>query len=150
LKKKAATYGLNTPPEITLEIEDIERAIPQLEADLTDKLGAGANRQYWNNMPIPNTSFFGREDTVSDIKKRLLGVRVLVLVGMGGIGKTELALSVAQELCDGFTNGALYVDFRSFEDVRLVLSRIVRKLEFQISNDTTPLELLQKHLHDKE
>ncbi len=48
-----------------------------------------------SNLPAPVTSFIGRERELVEIKRLLPGKRLVTLVGVGGIGKTRLALQVA-------------------------------------------------------
>jgi predicted ATPase/DNA-binding SARP family transcriptional activator len=59
-----------------------------------------------HNLPAEVTPFVGREREIADLVARLQepGVRLLTLVGAGGIGKTRLALAVAQAILDsGFS-----------------------------------------------
>src|SRR6185503_8961479 len=46
------------------------------------------------NLPIPLTSFIGREKDVERIQHRLAGHRLVTLIGVGGIGKTRLSQQV--------------------------------------------------------
>ncbi len=61
-----------------------------------------------HNLPHQPTSFIGRASEVADLCAKVLApdCRLLTLVGEGGIGKTRLALAVAQAI----------LDFRSFQD----------------------------------
>ncbi len=54
-----------------------------------------ATKSRRTNLPEPLTSFVGRERELVEIKRLLPGTRLLTLVGIGGIGKTRLALQVA-------------------------------------------------------
>jgi len=51
-----------------------------------------------SNLPAPSTRLFGRDADVAEIAARLADTRLLTLTGVGGVGKTRLALSVAQQL----------------------------------------------------
>ena len=51
-----------------------------------------------NNLPQQMTSFIGRERELAEVKAHLTGVRLLTLLGMGGLGKTRLSLQVAAEV----------------------------------------------------
>jgi DNA-binding SARP family transcriptional activator/predicted ATPase len=55
-----------------------------------------------HNLPAEVTPFVGREREIADLVARLQdpGVRLLTLVGAGGIGKTRLSLAVAQTILD--------------------------------------------------
>ena len=47
-------------------------------------------------LPKELTSFIGREYEIAEVAQRLPGTRLLTLIGAGGIGKTRLALEVAE------------------------------------------------------
>ena len=56
-----------------------------------------------HNLPIPDfdeTGFIGRKRDVDDIKKLILGNKVVSVIGDGGIGKTALVLKVAYDIID--------------------------------------------------
>ena len=62
-------------------------------------------------MPAPLTSFVGREREVAAIVDLLRdrSVRLVTLTGPGGVGKTRLALRVAEELAADFADGVAFV-----------------------------------------
>src|SRR5436309_7380541 len=64
-----------------------------------------------NNLPIQPTPFIGREKEVAAVTQLLRrpDVRLVTLSGPGGVGKTRLALQIAAELCDDFTDGVFVV-----------------------------------------
>ncbi len=51
-----------------------------------------------HNLPVPRTSFVGREREVSELVRTLAVARLVTLTGAGGSGKTRLALEAAREL----------------------------------------------------
>ncbi len=58
------------------------------------------------NLPVELTSFVGRDDTVKEIVDLLRGERRLVtIIGVGGVGKTRLALHVSAETLADFADG---------------------------------------------
>ena len=69
-----------------------------------------------SNLPQPLTSFIGRERELGEIKRLLPGIRLLTLVGVGGIGKTRLALRVANEVIDAYRDGVWMVDLGAIND----------------------------------
>ncbi len=62
----------------------------------------------------PRKDFTGRVAELNDLRKRMTekGVTITGLQGMGGIGKTELALVLAQELKDRYPDAQIYLDLR--------------------------------------
>ncbi|SPF07264.1 LuxR C-terminal-related transcriptional regulator [Streptomyces sp. MA5143a] len=68
------------------------------------------------NLPAALTSFVGRRREVAEIR-RLLGVgRLLTLTGVGGVGKTRLALGAAEASRKAFPDGVWVVDLGAVED----------------------------------
>jgi transcriptional regulator with XRE-family HTH domain len=48
------------------------------------------------NLPTPVSSFVGRDEELTEVATRPAGTRMLTLTGVGGCGKTRLALEVAR------------------------------------------------------
>ena len=64
------------------------------DAALSDTLaGMSAPR---NKLPVPLSSFIGREREIAEVKRLFATTRLLTLTGAGGCGKTALALRVAR------------------------------------------------------
>jgi non-specific serine/threonine protein kinase len=63
------------------------------------------------SLPVSLTSFVGREKELSELSKLLFQTRLITLTGVGGCGKTRLALRLANQLGDTFQNGVGWVDF---------------------------------------
>ncbi|HSL59714.1 MAG TPA: BTAD domain-containing putative transcriptional regulator [Acidimicrobiales bacterium] len=64
-------------------------------------------------LPEELTSFVGREDDVRVLADALRARRVLVLTGVGGVGKSRLALRVAREVADDYADGVVLCDLVS-------------------------------------
>ncbi|WP_155339846.1 ATP-binding protein [Acrocarpospora corrugata] len=63
------------------------------------------------NLPLEPNAFVGREPDVAELVQLMMATRVVTLCGMGGIGKSRLALRVAAELARDLPEGAWLVDF---------------------------------------
>ncbi len=63
-------------------------------------------------VPVPRIRLIGREAELASARALLLGkaVPLLTLTGPGGVGKTRLALSVADMVIPDFNDGGLFVD----------------------------------------
>lgn len=68
------------------------------------------------NLPPPARQVFGRDDTIAAILRDLAQARLVTVVGPGGVGKTTVALSVADQAATVFQDGAWFVDLARLED----------------------------------
>jgi predicted ATPase/DNA-binding SARP family transcriptional activator/DNA-binding CsgD family transcriptional regulator len=66
---------------------------------------AAAPRVDKSNLPAARTSFVGREREMLEVKRELAMTRLLTLTGVGGSGKTRLALEVARNLVGAYPDG---------------------------------------------
>lgn len=73
-----------------------------------------------HNLPAQVTTFVGRSREIAEISKLLTRTRLLTLHGMGGIGKTRLALQVAAGLLGEFSDGVWLVELAALSDSRMV------------------------------
>lgn len=81
-----------------------------------------------SNIPVPLTSFVGRELELKEIAKSLSASRLLTLTGSGGVGKTRLAIQVAAELVSTFEDGVGWVELASLTDASLVAQAVATVL----------------------
>ncbi len=77
-----------------------------------------------SNLPQPMTGFLGRESETIQVTEIVRCSRVVTLTGPGGIGKTRLALRVAEELTDEHPGGVWFVDLSSLPDPALVAQTV--------------------------
>ncbi len=80
------------------------------------------------NLPIPLTTFIGREREMAAVKKRLSSVRLLTLTGPGGSGKTRLAIQVAIDLLDAYPDGVWWVELAPLAGVELLPGAVAKAL----------------------
>ena len=77
-----------------------------------------------HNLPFAVTRMIGRDDAVAALVARLSRERLLTIVGAGGIGKTTVALAVAERMMAGYEHGVWLVDMAPLGDPRLVSSAV--------------------------
>ena len=101
---------------------------------------------------MPPNPLVGRERELEALRGLLSrrDVRLLVLTGAGGSGKTRLALEAAREAAPSFANGATLVELASVRDPELVLPTIARTLEIADSSGRTALETVSSALRERE
>jgi len=88
------------------------------------------------NLPVPLTSFIGREKEVEQIVRLVGKNRLITLTGSGGVGKTRLAIQSANGLISKLQDGVWWVDLASLADpsrVPQAVAQVVEVPEFRIS-----------------
>jgi len=83
------------------------------------------------NLPVDVTSFVGRRRELADVKECLTAARLVTLTGMGGVGKTRLALRAAAEVHRGFPHGVWLVELAGVQDAGLVGQTVAVSLGVQ-------------------
>lgn len=81
-----------------------------------------------HNLPVQVTSFVGRAREIAEARRLLAVNRILTLLGPGGTGKTRLALQVAAEVSDEFSDGVFFVSLAEVADHRLIASTVLDAL----------------------
>jgi predicted ATPase/class 3 adenylate cyclase/DNA-binding CsgD family transcriptional regulator len=76
------------------------------------------------NLPVPATALVGRVHEVADIARAVRTNRLVTLTGVGGVGKTRLALEVGAELTDRFPDGVWLVELATVTDAASVADAI--------------------------
>lgn len=102
-----------------------------------------------SNLPAPVTDFIGRRREQDELARLLSGHRLLTLTGMGGIGKTRLALQVAQSHLGQFPDGVFFVPLAPVDPSENILWAIARSIHFEFSAAANSEQQLLRYLHDK-
>lgn len=86
---------------------------PQPPAPLPAELRPG-------HPPAPLTRLIGRERELEGLRRRLMQARLVTIAGPGGVGKSSLAASLAQEMKASFKDGVNFINMSFVADASLV------------------------------
>ncbi len=92
---------------------------------------------FTTNLPLQRSTFVGREREIADIRKLLDDHRLVTLTGIGGCGKTRLALQVGAELLDAFSDGVFFVDLAPITASDGVVGAIATAVGLAAEDDVT-------------
>lgn len=82
-----------------------------------------------HNLPARLTSITGRDSIVGSVVRQLPVRRFMTLVGPGGIGKTTVALRVAELLLQHYRDGVWIIDLAAIDDPAHVVDQVLQILE---------------------
>jgi hypothetical protein len=115
---------------------------------LAERFGAPDRTAPWPAIPSPVGVLVGRDADVAEVTRMLTapGARLVVLTGAGGVGKTRLALAVANRTQEQWADDAAFVDLSPVTDARLVPDAIASALGLVGQGREQPLDTLQRRL----
>src|SRR5690348_9765098 len=87
-----------------------------------------SSRTETSMLPLPLTGFVGREREVARLEALLYQSRLLTLVGIGGVGKTRLALRLASEAAHRYPDGVCLVELAALAQPDLVARAVTSAL----------------------
>jgi len=97
------------------------------------------------------TSFIGRERQIAELTELLRRHRLVIVIGIGGIGKTRLADSTARRVSDNFADGTFFVELAGTADSETaVVSALVAALAVNPAGFKDETEALLTTLQNRE
>jgi predicted ATPase/DNA-binding winged helix-turn-helix (wHTH) protein len=102
-----------------------------------------------SNLPAPLVNIVGRADTIAGLAAQLARRRLLTVVGAGGIGKTTVAIAVAEAVAGSYPDGVWFVALATLPASGLVSSAVGAALGIAATGPD-PLPGLAAWLRDKQ
>ncbi len=110
-----------------------------------------------HQLPAPPADFIGRQIELTELRSAMShgGFAICGLFGMGGVGKTALALKLAHELRDAFPDGQIYLDLRGMNEQPITpneaTAHVIRSFhpEARLPEGPQLAALYREVLHDK-
>ncbi|MFI7640399.1 ATP-binding protein [Nonomuraea sp. NPDC049400] len=101
-------------------------------------------------LPAEVTSFVGRRHEVAEVKQLLSSCRAVTLVGVGGVGKTRLALRVGHEVRRAFRDGVWLAELAELDCPGMLAQAVAEALQIRDHTGDPPMRVLTRHLRDKQ
>jgi predicted ATPase/DNA-binding CsgD family transcriptional regulator len=101
------------------------------------------------NLPAEVTTFIGRRRELSQVRGALARYRLVTLRGVGGVGKTRLALHLAADLRRSFADGVWLVELSALRNAELLARTVAASLGLPDQAAGDPVDLLSDHLAER-
>ncbi|MGW5696797.1 LuxR family transcriptional regulator, partial [Streptomyces asiaticus] len=90
----------------------------------------------------------GRRHEAAEVKRMLSASRLVTLTGVGGVGKTRLALRVADEARRAFPDGVWLAELADLDNPTLLAQGVTEALEIRDHSSRPAMDILVDHLRD--
>jgi predicted ATPase/predicted Ser/Thr protein kinase len=147
-------------PSVRLVGAELEAILKGREVPTPLRLGPGESRfstptpeaiQRRHNLPAQPTPFVGREAELSELARLLADpdVRLLTILGAGGMGKTRLALEAGAAQLDNFERGVYFVSLAPLDSAQAIVPAVAGALGFSFYEGGEPRRQLLDYLREK-
>jgi predicted ATPase/DNA-binding SARP family transcriptional activator len=126
------------------ELQALEQAI------LRQEVPAAPTEIGRDPLPEPLTTFVGREAEIRTVLDLVQRSRLVTLTGVGGVGKTRLAIAVAREDASRRRDGVAFVDLSSATERGMVPRIVAEALQIREQADAPSVDALLAGLRDRE
>ncbi|MFJ6556960.1 ATP-binding protein [Streptomyces luteogriseus] len=101
------------------------------------------------DLPVEMTTFVGRETQMAEVRRLLGSARLVTLTGVGGVGRTRLALRAAAEAAPSFADGVRLADLAPLSDADLLDRVVSEALGLRDQSARPAADGVADHLRDR-
>lgn len=150
--QKHAAYRQLLNQDLGAEPEEKTNRLVQIIKSGQLKSTSSQYTVYHANLPAPLTPFVGREEEIIRIVERLENpdYRLVTITGLGGTGKTRLAIQAAARAAGCYADGACFVPLSAVGSAEFIASSIAEALDFSFSAGIEPQKQLLNYLRTKD
>jgi predicted ATPase/DNA-binding CsgD family transcriptional regulator len=102
-----------------------------------------------SNLPADATKFIGRKTELAEARGIICAHRLVTLTGLGGVGKTRLALQMATRLQRHFPDGTVLIELAGVREPELVVHTVANAVGMLDLSEDNPDVALSRYLADK-
>ncbi|MES9537842.1 BTAD domain-containing putative transcriptional regulator [Actinomadura sp. NPDC000600] len=129
------------------ELRTLHRRILASAPELTaTRRGSPAGE---GHLPAETTSFVGRDMELAETRRLLRASRLVTLTGVGGVGKTRMALRAAGQMRPHFPDGVWLADLAALTDSTLVARAVAEALGLRDQSVRSAMDALADHVRDR-
>jgi len=143
--------GLENESKWSARLLELAKTASGVKSETSTRSREAISRENVGKLPASLTYMLGREREAASLIE-ILGradVRLVTVVGPPGVGKTCLALYVAEQVAGAFADGVIFVNLTPIKQVELVLPAIAASLGIQELADFPLVEKLKASLHNR-
>ena len=101
-------------------------------------------------LPAAGSTIIGRGDEVREIRALLESASMVTLTGIGGCGKTRLAVEVGFQELPGRRDGCYFADLSAVSEGEELVPAIARAVRFELSGAEAAVDQLVRHLAQRD
>ena len=131
-------------------LQDLDRPMRVLQVGDGNFAPLRSLDSFPGNLPLQLSSFVGRRKGIKRVAAALAESRLVTLTGVGGVGKTRLAMQVAAEVLPRFRDGAWLVELASVRDPDRVVDAVASVFRVSARPELGLEESLVAYLRDQE
>ncbi len=151
--KSLGEFGFEPSEQTRILYENLKSGKEKFEKEISSTPAVKPQKQTpasRTNLPVPLTSFIGREKEIDEVLNLLEEKRLLTLTGSGGVGKTRLAIETADKVLSKYVDGVWWVDLVSLTDPSLVPQAVAKVLDVHEVSDQPLTGTLIEHFQSKQ